>query len=105
MLFVKKSLILQAKYGILVLAFVGEFHATARWCLSHALEQRMKVRKLLAMKTYKFKLYSNHRHRELHKTIDGCRHVWNYCIVLQRRYYRVGASTQEGEVVSPSSDG
>ena len=41
------------------------------------------------MKTYKFKLYSNHGNRELHKTIDGHAHVWNHCIALQRRYYAV----------------
>ena len=41
------------------------------------------------MKTYKFKLYSNHGNRELHKTIDGHAHVWNHCIALQRRYYAI----------------
>ena len=39
------------------------------------------------MKTYKFKLYSNHGNRELHKTIEGHASVWNHCIALQRRYY------------------
>ncbi len=39
------------------------------------------------MKTYKFKLYSNHGNDELHKTIDGHAHVWNHCVALQRRYY------------------
>ena len=41
------------------------------------------------MKTYKFKLYSNHGNRELHKTIDGHVHVWNHCVTLQRRYYAI----------------
>ena len=41
------------------------------------------------MKTYQFKLYSNHGNRELHKTIDGHVHVWNHCIALQRRYYAI----------------
>ena len=41
------------------------------------------------MKTYKFKLYSNHGNRELHKTIDGHADVWNHCIALQRRYYAI----------------
>ena len=41
------------------------------------------------MKTYKFKLYSNHGNRDLHKTIDGHAHVWNHCVALQRRYYRL----------------
>ena len=49
----------------------------------------MKVRKLLPMKTYKFKLYSNHGNHELHKTIDGHAHIWNHCIALQRRYYAI----------------
>ena len=41
------------------------------------------------MTTYKFKLYSNHGNRELHKTIDGHAWVWNHCIALQRRYYAI----------------
>ena len=41
------------------------------------------------MKTYKFKMYSNHGNRELHKTIDGHAHVWNHCVALQRRYYSI----------------
>ena len=41
------------------------------------------------MKTYKFKLYSNHGNRKLHKTIDGHAHVWNHCVALQRRYYGI----------------
>ena len=41
------------------------------------------------MKTYKFKLYSNHGNCELHKTIDGHAHVWNHCVALQRRYYAI----------------
>ncbi len=41
------------------------------------------------MKTYKFKLYSNHGNRQLHKTIDGHASVWNHCVALQRRYYGI----------------
>ena len=41
------------------------------------------------MKTYKFKMYSHHGNRELHKTIDGHAHVWNHCVGLQRRYYGI----------------
>ena len=41
------------------------------------------------MKTYKFKLYSNHGNRELHKTIDSHAHIWNHCVALQRRYYAI----------------
>ena len=49
----------------------------------------LKARKLYLMKTYKFKLYSNHGNRELHKTIDGHADVWNHCVALQRRYYAI----------------
>ena len=41
------------------------------------------------MQTYKFKMYSNHGNRELHKTIDGHASVWNHCVALQRRYYAI----------------
>ena len=41
------------------------------------------------MKTYKFKIYSNHGNGELHKTIDGHADVWNHCVALQRRYYAI----------------
>ena len=41
------------------------------------------------MKTYKFKMYSNHGNGELHKTIDGHAEVWNHCVALQRRYYGI----------------
>ena len=41
------------------------------------------------MKTYKFKMYSNHGNRELHETIDGHAEVWNHFVVLHRRYYAI----------------
>ena len=41
------------------------------------------------MKTYKFKLYSNHGNSDLHKTIEGHASVWNHCVALQRRYYAI----------------
>jgi len=41
------------------------------------------------MKTYKFKLYSNHGNRELHKTIDSHAQVWNHFVALCRRYYGI----------------
>ena len=39
------------------------------------------------MKTYKFKMYSNHGNRELQKTIDSHAEVWNHFVALCRRYY------------------
>ncbi len=41
------------------------------------------------MKTYKFKMYSNHGNCELHKTIDSHAHVWNHFVALCRRYYAI----------------
>ena len=41
------------------------------------------------MKTYKFKMYSNHGNRELQKTIDSHAHVWNHFVALCRRYYGI----------------
>ena len=41
------------------------------------------------MKTYRFKLYSNHGNVDLHKTIDRHAHIWNHCVALQRRYYAI----------------
>ena len=41
------------------------------------------------MKTYKFKMYSNHNNRELQKTIDSHAHVWNHFVALCRRYYAI----------------
>ena len=77
------------KCSIIVLAFVGRYYATARWYFPPPLVPEMKARKLIIMKTYKFKMYSNHGNRELHKTIDGHAHVWNHCVALQRRYYTI----------------
>ena len=37
------------------------------------------------MKTYKFKMYSNHSNRELQKTIDSHAQVWNHFVALCRR--------------------
>ena len=85
-----KKVELQVKCGKLFLVFVGEFHATARWCLPHPLKRGMKARKPSPlMKTYKFKMYSNHGNVELHKMIDGHAQVWNHCVALQRRYYAI----------------
>ena len=41
------------------------------------------------MKTYKFKMYSNHGNRELQKTIDSHAKVWNHFVALCRRYYGI----------------
>lgn len=42
-----------------------------------------------AMKTYSYKLYHSNRNKKLHKIIDNCSRIWNYCITMHRRYYRL----------------
>ena len=41
-------------------------------------------------KTYKYRLYRNDkRDRHLHEQINISGIIWNYCVALQRRYYRL----------------
>ncbi len=40
-------------------------------------------------KTFKFKLYRNRRNDVLHQRIDISGIIWNHCIALHRRYYRL----------------
>ena len=45
------------------------------------------------MKTYKFKLYRSKKNRHLHQQINISGLIYNHCIALHRRYYRLfGAS-------------
>jgi putative transposase len=41
------------------------------------------------MKTLKFKLYQHKRNRYLKQTINAAGVIWNQCIALHRRYYRM----------------
>ena len=41
------------------------------------------------MKTYKFKFYQADRNRHLKRMINTCGFIWNHCIALHRRYYRL----------------
>ena len=41
------------------------------------------------MITYEYKLYSSRRNKKLHKMIDLSAIVWNHCISLHRRYYKI----------------
>ena len=49
----------------------------------------MRARKLAPIKTYKFKLYSDHGNGELQKKIDSHAQVWNHFVALCRRYYGI----------------
>lgn len=40
-------------------------------------------------RTYKFRLYAHKRNRHLHEQIDVAGLIYNHCIALQRRYYRL----------------
>lgn len=41
------------------------------------------------MKTYSFKLYQHKRNRHLHRTINAASNIYNHCIALHKRYYRL----------------
>jgi len=41
------------------------------------------------MITYEYKLYSSRRNKKLNKIIDLSAIVWNHCISLHRRYYKL----------------
>lgn len=41
------------------------------------------------IKTFKFKLYQSHRNKKLHKQINAAGLVYNHCVKLHKRYYRL----------------
>lgn len=41
------------------------------------------------MKTFKFKLYNHKRSKYLSRTIDAASSIYNHCIALHKRYYRM----------------
>lgn len=41
------------------------------------------------MKTYKFKLYQHKRNKHLHRTINAASNIYNHCIAMHKRYYRM----------------
>lgn len=41
------------------------------------------------IKTYKFKLYQSKKNKYLNDSIDIAASIWNYCIAMHRRYYRL----------------
>ena len=41
------------------------------------------------MKTYKFKLYKSKRNKKLHRQINIAGSIYNHCIALHRRYYKI----------------
>lgn len=40
------------------------------------------------IKTYKFKLYNSKKNKYLDRSIDIAAQIWNYCIAMERRYYK-----------------
>ncbi|MDJ0726096.1 MAG: transposase [Prochloraceae cyanobacterium] len=44
------------------------------------------------MKTYKFKLYQHKRNKHLHRTINAASNLYNHCIALHKRYYRLNGA-------------
>lgn len=41
------------------------------------------------IKTFKFKLYSSKKNKHLSHSVDIAASVWNYCIAMRRRYYKL----------------
>lgn len=41
------------------------------------------------MRTYKFKLYQHKRTKHLHQAINAASSIYNHCIALHKRYYRM----------------
>ena len=41
------------------------------------------------MKTYCFKLYNSKRDRKLHRQINEAGLIYNHCIAIHKRYYRL----------------
>lgn len=41
------------------------------------------------MRTYQFKLYQHKRNRHLHSAINAASNIYNHCIALHKRYYRL----------------
>lgn len=41
------------------------------------------------MRTYRFKLYNSKRNRKLHRQINAAGFVYNHCIALHKRYYKI----------------
>lgn len=41
------------------------------------------------MKTFKFKLYQHKRNKHLHRAVNAASSVYNHCIALHKRYYRM----------------
>ena len=44
---------------------------------------------ILLMKTYQFKLYQHKRNKHLHFSINAASNIYNHCIALHKRYYRL----------------
>lgn len=41
------------------------------------------------LKTHKFKLYASKKNKHLDKAVDVAAFIWNYCVAVHRRYYRM----------------
>ena len=51
------------------------------------------------MRTYKFKLYRSKNNRYLKRTINTSAVIYNHCIALHKRYYRMfGKYLQQGKL-------
>ena len=44
---------------------------------------------MLITRTYKYKLYRSKKNKHLHQQINVAGLIYNHCIALHRRYYRI----------------
>jgi putative transposase len=58
---------------------------------------------MMLTKSYKFKLYRAKKNRHLHQHLDIAGLVYNHCIALHRRYYRLTGKSLSQYAVAASS--
>ncbi len=62
----------------------NDIKPTAALCLVAKPEGKMKVRR-----TYKYRLYTSKRDKQLQQQIDVAGIIWNHALAVQRRTYRL----------------
>ena len=56
------------------------------------------------MITYEYKLYSSRRNKKLHKMVNLSAIIWNHCIALHRKYYKLYHKYLKSDVLKKTSN-
>ena len=65
-------------------------HKHATVCVSILLLHRQTYATYLFVRqSFKFSLFKSKRLKHLHRTIDVSAQIWNHCVALHRRYYKI----------------